>query len=101
MATIDGINITLEELNSAATNIHKRNAELNAILENIKNQMNNLRNSWESEAARNIQNNFSSVEPKFKQYFDVIESYSDFLVKTVQSYQSTESTNISNAAAFE
>jgi len=98
---IDGINITLEELTNAANNIRRRNDELNGILANIKNQMNNLRNTWESEAARNILATFSSVEPKFQQYFDVIASYADFLDKTVLSYQSTESTNVANAAAFQ
>ena len=98
---IEGIQLTLEELTNSAGVIRRRNDELSTILNNIRTQMNNLKNSWSSEASMEIQTNFEKLNPKFENYFNIIDSYADFLDKTVISYQGTESTNVSNAAAFE
>lgn len=100
MATIDGINITLEELTNAAANIRRQNTEMSNILQSIQAQMKNLGNTWDSEAYRTIMGNFEKLTPKFTNYSDIIESYADFLDKTVTSYQNTENTNTTNATAF-
>lgn len=98
---IEGINITLEEVSSSASAIRTQNNNLNTILENIRSQMTNLGNTWNSEAYNTIKTNFDKLIPTFKNYYEITDSYADFLDKTVLSYQQTESTNVSNAAAFE
>lgn len=98
---VEGITITLEEVTSTASSIRTQNNRLGDILANIRNQMNNLQRSWDSEAYRTIKANFDKLSTPFENYRQITESYADFLDKTVASYQNTESTNVSNAAAFE
>lgn len=97
----EGISITPEELAGEANNIRRCNNELRNILRDIDNQMGELERTWSSDACDTIMTNFKKLRPKFDAYSEVINSYADFLDKTVQSYQNTEATNVSNASAFD
>ena len=97
------INISTQEVRTTAGTIRRLNGVLDGHLKDISSQMNNLRQSWQSDACNAIQDKFSAVANKyFSQYQEIIESYSLFLEKVVaEGYEATESVNVSNADAFQ
>ncbi len=100
MSTGDGIQITLGELTSIASNIRQLNANLTTCLEECKNQMNALSADWESESSETIRTNFNNHATHFEEYRAVIDSYAKFLDDTVTAYESAETSINSNASEF-
>ena len=96
----DGINISLGELSKTAGTIRTINANLDARLHDIKKQMDDVAQTWHSDASNTIQNKFNSLLPKFDNYKDIVESYAKFLDNTVTNYDATETKVNNNASAF-
>lgn len=98
--SVEGINISLGEVTRTAGTVRTINQSLSTRLEEIKKEMNNLANSWQSDASETIRNNFNALAPRFEEYKNVIESYAKFLDDTVTAYDTTETSINSNAGAF-
>lgn len=98
--SIEGINITLEQVSATASTIKSLNSDLDTRLQEIQKEMNSLQATWQSESATTISNNFSKSAAKFEDYKKVIDSYAIFLEKTVEAYTQTEATINKNASAF-
>ncbi len=96
----EGISIALEEVSQTASTIRTLNTSMNTTLENIKTEMNNLQNSWQSRAGDNIRQRFNTMSASFEEYRKIIESYATFLDDTVTTYKSTEDSINANADAF-
>lgn len=96
----DSIKVSTQVLNSTATKIRKNNAAMDAALQDINKTMNNLESSWKSDAASDIRANMNALKPRFEQYKQVIESYAQFLDRTANDYEVTESTIQTNAGSF-
>ncbi|GFN30951.1 pore-forming ESAT-6 family protein [Paenibacillus xylaniclasticus] len=99
MATT-GIDISTSELQSTAQKIKATNENLMKRLEDIKTQMNSLSNSWESDAAKTIVQNFNALYKRTDDYKNVIESYWKFLELTAKQYEEVETALNNNANAF-
>jgi WXG100 family type VII secretion target len=97
---IEGIKISLNEVSSTAGTIRNLNTNLDARLMEIKNEMNGLAASWQSDASNTIRERFNSLSTKFAEYKEIIDSYAKFLDNTVTNYNSTETAINSNAGAF-
>lgn len=97
----DGINISLNEVSATAGTIRSLNQKLSQDLAQIKTEINNLANSWQSDASTTIQSKINGMQTQFDEYQKVIESYAKFLDDTVQTYQQTESSVNSNASVFQ
>ena len=97
---IEGIKITLGEVTKTSGTIRQLNNNLDNKLTEIKKQMNDLAQTWESDASNTIRQKFNSLVPKFAEYKNIIESYSKFLDTTVQSYDSAETAINNNASSF-
>ncbi|HHU71354.1 MAG TPA: WXG100 family type VII secretion target [Clostridiales bacterium] len=97
---IEGIKISLNEVSSTANTIRNLNTNLDARLMEIKNEMNGLAASWQSDASNTIRERFNSLSTKFAEYKEIIDSYAKFLDNTVTNYNSTETAINSNASAF-
>jgi|BioPla2DNA2_1021312.scaffolds.fasta_scaffold15321_2 WXG100 family type VII secretion target len=97
---IEGIKISLNEVSSTAGTIRNLNTNLDARLMEIKNEMNGLAASWQSDASNTIRERFNSLSTKFAEYKEIIDSYAKFLDNTVTNYNSTETAINSNASAF-
>jgi WXG100 family type VII secretion target len=93
----EGINISLAEVSAAASAIRSTNAQLTDTLTQIKTQMGNTSQNWQSDAGNTIRDRFNALVPKFDQYRETVDSYAKFLDMTVTSYDQTE-TNINSAA---
>jgi WXG100 family type VII secretion target len=94
----EGISISLAEVSAAASAIRSTNAQLVDTLAQIKTQMGNTSQTWQSDAGNTIRDRFNALAPKFDQYREVVDSYAKFLDMTVTSYDQTE-TNINSAAS--
>ena len=80
--------------------IRRRNTELLNNLKEIKNLIHSLSGEWESDSATAIREKIAGMEPRFQQYYDVVENYAIFLTNTANEYMGTERTNTSNANRF-
>ena len=96
----EGINISLGEVTKTAETVRNLNKSLAEKLQDIKKEMNNLSSTWQSDASETIRGNFNALAPKFENYRDVVDSYAKFLDKTVESYNTAETSINSNASAF-
>lgn len=97
---IDGIKISLGEVTKTAGSIRNLNNQLDGKLFEIKKQMNDLSQTWQSDASVTIRDKFNALAPKFEEYKNIVESYAKFLETTVQSYDSAETSVNNNASAF-
>ena len=97
---IEGIKISLGEVTKTAGTIRSLNTQLDSKLAEIKKQMNDLSQTWQSDSSNTIREKFNSLSPKFEEYKKIVESYAKFLDNTVQSYEPAESSINSNASLF-
>lgn len=96
----EGINISLPEVSSTAQSIKAINQDLSTRLEEIKKEMGNLAQSWQSDASNTIRDKFNALAPRFEEYKNVINSYAIFLDQTVDNYNQTETAINNNANQF-
>ena len=96
----DTINISLPEVTATANSIRDINKNLSTTLEEIKGLMDSLESTWQSEGSDTIRNAFNALQPRIDEYHDVVDSYADFLDKTVEKYTTTETTVTSGASEF-
>lgn len=96
----EGINISLAEVTNTASSIRNINQQLTARLEEIRQEMNNLSSTWQSEGSETIRTKFNGLAPKFENYREIVESYAEFLDRTVAGYDAAETSINSNASAF-
>lgn len=97
---IEGINISLGEVSKTAGTIRTLNTSLGTKLQDIKKQMNDLAQTWQSDASNTVINKFNSMAPKFDNYRDIVDSYAKFLDSAVTNYEAVEAQINSNASAF-
>lgn len=95
------IKITFSEVRTKATEISKCNDKLKGYLEDIKNNITKLDAEWTSDSSDTIRQKITGMQPKFDNYYTIIESYVTFLNSTATQYEQTESVINANANAFE
>ncbi len=83
-----------------ATTLSKHNQTLLDELHEIKDLINSLAGGWESNSAARIREKITAMEPRFEDYYNVVDNYVKFIRNTAQSYEATEKTNTSNADQF-
>lgn len=96
----DSIQISTQVLLDTAERVRAINKSLDQTLADINKKMNDLENTWKSDAGTDIRSAMNAMKPRFDQYRAVVESYARFLVETAQNYESTESSIQSSASAF-
>ncbi|WP_216830389.1 pore-forming ESAT-6 family protein [Alkalihalobacterium elongatum] len=96
----DGIKISLAEVSKTSSQIRALNAQLASNLQDIKKEMNNLAQTWDSDASNTVRAKFNALSPRFDEYNQVVESYAKFLDNTVTNYNAAETAINNNANAF-
>lgn len=96
----NGIQISTDVLHTTAKDIRDINDILDQKLADINKNMNDLKETWQSEAAEDIRAAMNALKPRFEEYKAVVESYAKFLVNTATSYETTESNIKNNASQF-
>lgn len=92
--------VELDRFEQRATDLSKQNQNLIEDLRKIKDLINGLAGEWESESAVKIREKITAMEPRFEDYYDVVDNYVKFIRNTEQVYRATEKTNTSNADQF-
>lgn len=94
------INISLAEVTTTATKISSLNTDLSERLKEIKTALINLEATWESDASKAIVEKMNGMQSRFDQYKETVESYADFLHKTVEAYDQAETQLQTYASSF-
>jgi len=97
---MSNINVNLEEISNLAAKIRNINSNLDATLNEVKQQMENLSLIWISEGSNTLMQRFNFFQNRFLQEKEIIESYAKFLDYTVANYESIESAINANATNF-
>ncbi len=97
----EGIKISTQVLTTTAEKVRSLNKTMDEKLADINTTMNALEATWKSDASTEIRGKMNALKPRFEEYKNVVESYAAFLVRTAQSYESTEAAIQSNANALE
>lgn len=101
MADAMSINVSTGELRELARKIKTRKGTLRDKLNAIKKKMNDLEQTWTSEASQEIRGKMDGMEGKFKEYDGVVESYAEFLISAAEQYETIETTAKTNASKFQ
>ncbi len=96
----DSIQVSTQVLIDTAEKIRTINNNIEEKLAAINKSMNDLENTWKSDASTEIRGAMNAMKPRFEEHKVVIDSYAKFLLSTAQSYEATEGTIQSNASAF-
>jgi len=96
----DSIKITTQELKNTASEVRSINTDLQTQLEDINQKMNNLESTWESDGARDIRAAMNALNPRFEQYWSVVNSYATFLDNTATQYETAEQQVVTAASQF-
>ena len=65
--------------------------------EEMTNEMNRLRSTWEGEVAETTVNKFKGLAGAFQERFDTINSYADFLDKAAEEWDRVNAENLQAA----
>lgn len=98
--TIEGLNISSGELTATAVKVRNINNKLSDDLDRCSNAVKRLDTTWQSDAASEIRSAMEAMAPRFKEFYDVTESYCKFLDTTAAAYEEMEGVHQSNAALF-
>lgn len=97
---MEQVKISLQEVNDMANKIKVLNNNMYDTLAKAKDKMNELNNIWSSDGSDAIRARFNNLSSRFETQREVIDSYSNFLIHTVNSYDTLESTIVFNANAI-
>ena len=87
-------NISSQALRDGADKMRQYN---NSLLD-VLNKINSLTNVWVGDAQSELVQQFTNkLYPRFQEYYDVINSYADYLITTAETYEAAEETLISQA----
>ena len=78
------------ELARAAEKLRKNVNDMNLTLNEATNTINNTTSSWESAAAENLRNRYTSLAGKFGDFYEAIEKYAKFLTNTGEAYENAD-----------
>lgn len=83
-----------------AGELDRQNSTLREDLTDIKNLINNTNSSWESNAATTIREKITGMEPRFEQYYQVVENFAKAIRNIAEQYKTLEGTNTGLADQF-
>lgn len=83
-----------------ARKIEGRNRELLQRLHDIQTLIKSLEGDWESDASAVIREKIQGMEPRFEDYYNVVDNYVKFIRNTATSARETEHVNRGNAEQF-
>lgn len=86
------IYIDPQQLVAKANEIDAINNEMTAKLNTAKSQVDNLQNTWSSNAGDKIRQAMTDLAPKFEKYREVVADYVTFLKDTAGLYTTTDDT---------
>jgi len=102
MAQDNKILISTQTLRDTAQYVRDRNAKLESTLNDVRNKVTQLNNTWKSDAGEEIRRKITAFgNNHFNQYKEVVESYAKYLVTTADTYEALEGKTEGNAKSFQ
>ncbi|MBR4454722.1 MAG: pore-forming ESAT-6 family protein [Solobacterium sp.] len=98
---MDNLKISLAEVTECASRIRSCNQQMYEDLSSMKREMSNTNVSWISDAGEAIRSKFNLFASRFETQKELIDSYAAFLDRTVDSYDTLETTITSNAESMQ
>lgn len=98
---MDNLRISLGQVSECAARIRTCNQQMYEDLNRMKKDMNETNVSWISDGAEAIRARFNQFASRFDTQKEVIDTYARFLDRTVESYDTLETTITSNAQGFQ
>ncbi len=65
-------------------------SKIKSLTEEMTNEINNLKNTWEGESAENTVSKFKSLSSTFEEKFNTINNYAKYLEETASQYDAAE-----------
>lgn len=99
MATLQGVKISLPEMQTFRGKVDQDNEEIKVQLGKVSASMDYLKGTdiWKSEGGDAIQSKFQQLSPKFEKFYSTVKEYIKFLDDTIKDYDTTETAVVSNA----
>ncbi|MBQ9327601.1 MAG: pore-forming ESAT-6 family protein [Solobacterium sp.] len=98
---MDNLKISLAEVSECAARIRSCNERMQEDLNAMNREMKQTGNTWISEAGEAIRSRFTQFAARFEQQKEVIDTYAAFLDRTVDSYDTLETTITGNAQGMQ
>lgn len=98
---MNGIKISLQEIQNAAREIDKCNANMHEALVSMQKEMNRLDAEWISDAGQMLRVKFNAFAARFESQRTLISNYAKFLDLTAESYDALESAIHANAQGMQ
>ena len=98
---MDNLKISLGQVSDCAARIRSCNNEMFEDLTRIRKEMNNTNSTWISDGGEAIRSRFNQFAARFEQQKEIIDTYARFLDRTVESYDSLETTITGNAQGIQ
>lgn len=95
--------ITTEQLTGTAGKIRNINKTLKDLLQSFSREVTSLEQTWESDAGKRAKEAIKNLEPRFDDYYNVLETYAKHLEDTAEKFATNEKNltqNADNMAAF-
>ncbi len=84
------LGVTIEKLQETVQTLNDENGNMQAKLQNIADSVSNLRSSWESPAAENLQSIASNMSARFEELRALVNDFALFLQNSIDNYETTE-----------
>ncbi len=98
---MNNLRISLDTVNECAGKIRMCSAQMYEHLQEMKKEMNSTGNTWISEGGEAIRTRFNQFAGRFDLQKELIESYASFLDRTVETYNTLETTITGNASSVQ
>ncbi|GKX28617.1 hypothetical protein SH1V18_10970 [Vallitalea longa] len=82
--------VTTRLLTEKATVVNNINEDFKETMKQIRDLINGLDREWKSDAAREFVEKFNSLYTEFNNYYRVVDSYKQFLIKAAEDYVAAE-----------
>lgn len=98
---MEELKISLAQVMHCAAEIRSCSQVMSEALERMRKEVSSTSGSWISEGGEAIRTRFQIFAGRFENQRQLMESYAQFLERAVESYDSLESTIISNASGIQ
>lgn len=84
--------ISYEQVSNSASELIKSSQNVKTILEQVDQRMQkvNTEETWKSNAAEEMYNKFKALAKNFEAFYTAINTYGQFLNKTVETYKAAD-----------
>ncbi|MGN0461444.1 MAG: WXG100 family type VII secretion target [Ruminococcus sp.] len=93
MASVQGVKISIPEMQAFRGKVDQDNETIRTQLGAVKQSMDYLHGTeiWKSEGGDEIQRKFTELYPRFDKFYNTVRDYIEFLDRTMEKYDVTES----------